>query len=294
MAQEWNIDYLGSGHQFFLAGSIQEAIQKYTRPPVITGNLEYDSVTAEVVRFCEDPNGRIKLWCLLDKDGNIGGDHKFVLGVDVSTGSGASNSCLCGYDAVTNEKILEYANPYILPEEFAKQAVAIARWLRGAYLVWESNGPGSQFGFRVMDLRYNNIYLRKREEALSKKVSQIPGWASTRGGKLSVLGAYRDAIDTGMCVNRSRAALLECLEYIHDTKGSVSHSRASNKEDPSGAGASHGDRVIADAMAWHGLSERKSKPVPKKPKAPIGSLAWRMEQRRKDRPKVGRELPEGW
>ena len=296
MAQEWDINYLGSGYQYFNAGAIQEAIQKYARPPIVIGDLEYDSITGEVIRFREDENGHIRLWCLLDKDGNIPKEHKAVLGVDVSAGTGSSNSCLAGYDAVTNEKILEYTNPYIRPEEFAKQAVAIACWMGKAYLVWESNGPGRQFGSRVMELRYSNIYLRKREEAIGKKVSQIPGWASTRETKLVLVGDYRSAVEKGMCVNRSKRALEECLEYIFDPQGGVSHSCADDKSDPSGARSNHGDRVIADALAWRGMSERKIIPKLRKPDVPIGSLAWRMERRKAAKQKPGRQLlrSEGW
>lgn len=310
MAQEWEIDYLGSGQQFFIADAVQESIRKFARPPMLVGDLEYDSTTAEPIRFRESPRGRLRLWFLLDKDGNPPRNHKKILGSDVAAGTGASNSVGCGYDAVTNEKLLEYVNPYIRPEEFAKQMVAIAKWMSyeiestdtygkrrraliGAYLIWESNGPGRQFGSRVMDLRYGNIYFRKREEAISKKVSQIPGWAATKETKLTLLGDYRAAVEKGQCVNRSKEALEECLEYIFDPQGGVSHSCESNVEDPSGARANHGDRVTADALAWRGMSERKSKPKPAGPKVPVGSLAWRMAEKKKAEPNPTRQLSGG-
>lgn len=313
MAREWNIDYEGSGNPFFLNTAVQESVRKFARPPMLIGDLEYDSVTAEPIEFREDPQGRLRLWFLLDKDGNPPRDHKHVLGCDVAAGTGASNSTGCGYDGVTNEKVLEYVNPYIRPEEFAKQMVAIARWLSvktettnalgerveiltGAYLLWESNGPGRQFGSRVMDLRYGNVYFRKREEAIGKKISKIPGWAATKETKLTLLGDYRAAIEKGQCVNRSKEALEECLEYIFDPQGGVSHFRESNTEDPSGAKSNHGDRVIGDALAWRGMSERLSKPKPQEPEAPLGSLAWRMKQRQVTKLKSNRELQrsEGW
>ncbi len=313
MAQEWEIDYLGSGEQFFLPASIQEAISRFVKPPVLIGDLEYDSTTAEPIEFRESPQGRIKLWGLLDKNGNLPRDHKYVLGCDVSAGTGASNSVGCAYDVKTNEKVLEYVNPYIRPEEFAKQMVAIARWLScdnrkglslwrqpimiGAYLLWESNGPGRQFGSRVMELQYGNIYFSKKEEAISKKVSKIPGWASTKERKLTLIGDYRAAVEKGMIVNRSKEALEECLEYIFDPQGGVAHARENNKDDPSGAKSNHGDRVIADALAYRGLSERAKKPKKSnEPEIPIGSLAWRQKQREANKPKPGRQLlsSEGW
>lgn len=297
MAQEWDIDYGGSQYQYFSAPAIQDAIRQFTRPPVVIGDLEYDNVTAEPIRFREDEHGRLELWCLPTKDGNFSSDHKIVIGVDVSAGTGASNSCICGYDKITNEKILQYVNPYIRPEEFARQVVAIARWLGNAVIIWESNGPGSQFGSRVIELGYRNVYFYRREEAISKKVSDIPGWAPTKEGKLVVIGNYRAAIEKGICVNRSKEALEECLEYIFDPGGGVSHARSKNKEDPSGARSNHGDRVMADALAWMILSGAKAKPSQaEKPKVPIGSLAWRREMREKGKVRSSRELlhSDGW
>lgn len=297
IAQELDIDFLGSGYQYFSAEAVRAKIREYARPPSIIGDLSYDTTTAEPLEFREEPAGKVKLWFLLGRDGKPPLDHKYVLGVDVSAGTGSSNSTICGYDAVTNEKALEFASPYIRPEELAKLAVAISRWLGGAYLVWESNGPGRQFGSRVLELRYHNIYYRKREESLAKEITKVPGWASTKETKLVLMGEYRSAVEKGDCINRSKEAMEECLEYIFDATGGVSHSRENSKDDPSGAKANHGDRVIADALAWRGLSERQKKPdQPPKPEVPYGSLAWRLKQRELEKPKPGRELlkKDGW
>ena len=132
IAQEIMIDYLGSGHQYFLTEAIQEAIRKFARPPITTGDLDYDSLTAMPSEFREHEDGKFDLWVVPDREGNLTRDHKYVVACDVSAGTGSSNSTICAYDSNTNEKVGEYANPYIRPEEFAKQAVAIATWLHGA------------------------------------------------------------------------------------------------------------------------------------------------------------------
>ena len=297
IAEQLDIDYLGSGYQYFSAEAIQRAIRRFACDPILVGDLEYDSVTAEPIRFREHQEGRLKLWCLLNRDGSLTIDHPVVIGGDVSAGTGSSNSCLCAYDATTNEKLAEYANPYIRPEEFARQAVALAQWLNKAYLIWENNGVGRQFGSRVVELGYGNIHYRRREEAISKKVSDVPGWASTIETKLVLMGSYRAGVENSKIVNRSKIALEETLEYIFDAKGGVAHSRENSKTDPTGAKKNHGDRVMADALAQHGLTARRTAP-PKleKQKAPYGSLAWRMEQRRQAEQSPGRELlhSEGW
>jgi hypothetical protein len=291
IAQELDIDYLGSGFQFFNEVAVQATIRKYAMPPTSVGDIDYDLTTAEPTCFRADPSGRLELWCMLDKDGNPPKDHKYVIGADISAGTGASNSCAAVWDSTAKEKVGQYVNSHIRPEAFAKQGVALARWFHDAFLIWESNGPGRQFGSRVMELEYGNVYMRQRDEALSKKVTDIPGWASTKETKKVLMGSYRSAIEKGECVNRSKEALEETLEYIFESDERIVHARSVSKSDPSGAKSNHGDRAMADALAWKGMDERRRRPVVEEKKIPIGCLAWRNKQR--DRTKVDRDR-DGW
>jgi hypothetical protein len=304
IAQELDIDYLGSAFQFFSPDRINQRIEEFCRPPLLVGDLDYDDLTGEPTGFREDPEGSLKLWFTLDKDGNPPAELRLVLGTDVSAGTGASNSAIEGWDQVTLEKALEFVNPYIRPEQLAKQAYAIGMWFQQkAYQIWESGGPGRQFGARLVEMRYPHYYLRRRDESLSKKVSDIPGVAQTKEVKTQILSTYRTAVERGHAVNRSREAMEECLEYIFDQAGGPVHSRSSDRDDPSGAKANHGDRAMADALAWKGIFERIRKPKPKGkserassgPK-PYGSLAWRNEMREKMKNlgTPGRELDKSW
>lgn len=291
IAQELDIDYLGSGFQYFKPELVHEAIRKYARPPLLVGDLDYDTLTGEPTEFRENPEGKLRLWFLLDRDGKPPKDRKYSLGNDVSAGTGASNSCSAGWECGTHSKVLEYVDPYVRPEEFAKQATAIARWLNNALMIWESGGPGRQFGSRVIELGYGNIYYRRRDEKISRETTDIPGYATTKDSKLALLGAYRSLVEKLVCVNRSKEALEETLEYIHLPDGGVAHSRSTSKSDPSGARANHGDRVIADALGCLGVSERARNPVRKKPEVPYGSLAWRNKQREAEKRDKERD---GW
>jgi len=296
IAQELDMDFLGSGYQFFNADLVRQAIRDHARPPILVGDLEYDTKTGEPIKFREDPSGNLRLWFLLDRDGNPPKEHKYSFGIDVAAGTGASNSTIQVWDCTLHEKVAEYTNPFIRPESLAKQAFAIGRWVGNAFAVWESGGPGRQFGSRLVELGYTDIYYRKREEAISKKVSDIPGIAQTRESKLVIMSGYRAAIEKSIAVNRSKEALEETLEYIFSPDGSVTHSRAASKNDPSGAKANHGDRAMGDALAWKGIMERtRSKPPPPtKPRIPVGCLAWRMEMRKKKKQKANRELSNSW
>ena len=296
IAQELDIDYLGSGYQFFSADLVRERIRGHARPPILVGDLDYDDETGEHTKFRENPNGNLKLWFLLNKDGNPPKDHKYSLGVDVSAGTGASNSAGCAWDIVTCEKSLEYVNPRIRPEALARQIFAIAKWLGDAFLIWESGGPGRQFGDRVIDLGYRNIYWRRSEEALSKKVTDIPGVAQTKETKILLLSVYRAAIEKGLAINRSKEALEETLEYVFGADNSVVHARSNSKTDPSGAKANHGDRAMADALGWKGIIERTRRRLPekKKPEIPVGCLAWRQKMHKEAKQLSNRELDKSW
>lgn len=300
VAKEILIDYGGSGEQFFSAVTIQEVIREFARPPTVVGDLEFDRTTSEPTKFREDVRGSIKLWCQLDGDGKPQLDGKTAAGADISAGTGASNSALAVYSKKTNEKILEIATPFIRPEGFARLVVATCLWIKNAtgfapFLIWESNGPGRQFGSVVRELKYNNFYLRADDESITHKVSDVPGVPATRKTKHDMMGKYRDAVETRRIVNRSQEALEETLEYIFGKGGGVEHAKTKGAEDSSGAEENHGDRAMADALACKGMNVRlRAKASKVKPEPPVGSLAWRIKTRKQQEKQSNQELGEGW
>jgi hypothetical protein len=277
IAQELDIDYLGSGFQFFNAEAVQLSVRKYARPCTLKGDLSLDGITADPIEFRESQNSHLELWLMLDKDGNPPAGKRYVIGCDIAVGTGASNSTGSIWDLGSKEKVGQFTDPFITPTDWGYLAVALAKWFNKAFLIWESNGPGIPFGRTIMDLQYGNVYYRKNDESIKGKSSDSPGWASSTKTKFSLLESYRSAIDKTICINRSKEALEETLEYIHEGE-TIIHARSLNKADPSGAKSNHGDRVIADALAWKGLGERQNTIMVEKPEAPIGSLAWRREQ----------------
>jgi hypothetical protein len=116
--------------------------------------------------------------------------------------------------------------------------------------------------------------------------------AQTRETKRAIISAYRAIVEGGMCINRSKESLEDCLEYVFATDGCPIHSKAQDKTDPSGAKSNHGDRTMADALAWKLIGGNTAKPKePEKPKAPYGSLAWRNQQREEAKRKKDND---GW
>ncbi len=265
IAQELDIDFAGSAYTFFDENLITQCMA-HTRQPDFVGEVVYEPHTCEFIGFSPSLKGRLKLWCPLDEYWNPPQDRLYSIGVDVATGTGSSNSCMTIFDTKEGRKVAEFSHPMTRPEELAEIAFALGRMFRGeydreAFLVWESNGPGRNFGARLVELGYRNLYYREVENRVVKDRTQQLGWASTRDTKNTLLGGYRLALQNGQYTNPSREAVEELRQYVFAANGAISHARAENKSDPSGARDNHGDRVIADALAFKGMGQQNLRKI---------------------------------
>lgn len=260
IAQELEIDYQGSGYQFFEQSDIQDLIRMYCCPPKYVGDLSYDGETLQPTGFRQHGHGRLSLWLELVQGGPPLG-RPYVVGVDASAGTGASNSVASIWDARTSEKVGELVDPTMKPERFAKQVVALCRWFDDAFLIWETNGSGRAFGDAIIESNYGRYYSRAKDEETGETGAKA-GWAPTRDNKYQLLSQYRGALADREAFNRSEQALRETLEYVFLGNNWVEHSSLGDVEDPSGARDQHGDRVIADALAVKVL-DRQPKMVTK-------------------------------
>ena len=250
IAQELDIDYLGSDFQFFDTDIINQIEKEYVRRPLAEGSLDIDYDTCKPIGWVEQPDGPLKLWINLSGAGTPPLRRKYAIGVDVSAGTGASNSAMTVIDLASGEKVAEYASARDRPEPLAKKAAALAYFFNEAFIIWDAGGHGQAFGEKLtQDICYRNIYLRRNDKSISRKVSDQPGFFFSKEGKLAILGGYRRALMEGTFTQRSSQANQECLQYVFTTANTVEHSSSRNTVDPSGAQANHGDRVIADSLA---------------------------------------------
>ena len=278
IAMHLDIDPQGSTSQFFV-DMIPELVREFARPPLWRGNLRFDTDSGEPDRLMEERTGPLQMWLNFLPDGGIPAG-RYAVGVDTSAGQGATNSCCTIVNIDTGEKVVELATPWIQPRDFAAYVVALARLFRSpggdpAFMAWETNGPGTAFGIRVGELGFVNCYYRSTDQV---------GWYPSDEAMRVLLEDYREALLKRQFVNRSEEALLECLNFQYVEAGKVKHSGYASKNDPSGAGYNHGDRVIADALALLAARERGGqvrRGGPSQPEVKEGTLAWRMERARK-------------
>jgi len=297
VAQELDIDFLGSDYQFFDAEFINILRKKYCRKPMVRCDLEYDKETLEPKRFVINDQGLIELWFQPEGDENRPPkDRKFIIGSDISAGTGASNSVTSIVDQKTREKIGVLRTPFIRPNGFAELTIALAKFLNGAKMIWDASGPtGKVFTDRVISSNYANIYYRHNEKKVTHKISDEPGYYLTPKAKLALLEDYRFDLSEHKFINRSDAGMAECLQFIRKTGESVEHSASANSQDPSGAKSAHGDEVIADALAALACREFRKKEIADEPKIPEGCLAWRQQQKALAQAKLEQDtLGEGW
>lgn len=230
-----------------------------TRPPYHTGEIVWDHIHQP--QFVESEGGRLRLWCNVDARGVPPADREYVIGCDIATGKGGSHSsqsAMSVLDKITGEKIGEFTSPNILPTDFAEYVLAACHWFKGketAFLIWEANGPGENFGSIIMKNGYFHIYFRMNEDSIVKKRQKVPGWWTQIKSKRKLLGDYGDALKTGAFINRSWEAIEELAQFVHMPNGDISHMKGSTAVDPTIRGVNHGDIVIADALAWRGSKE---------------------------------------
>jgi hypothetical protein len=292
IAQEYDRDYGGSVSRFFNCGLIDRLIVDVAKNPKFVGDIQYDTANFRKAVFVPNPAGNLFVWCALSGGMRPPRTGGYVMGIDIASGQGgsmSSNSVISVVEKATGVKCAEFASPNTPPEALADYAVALC-WVfqdsnnAPAFMIWESNGYGAAFKNRVLQTDFRNFYYRRSHDEITKKPTKKPGFTTQKQTKRELLGQYNYSLCEGMFVNRSKLALAECKEYMLLPGGKIEHVAAVNTDDPAQAGEAHGDRVIADALAWWAIYEQKTGPAVEASvaaaaaPAPPLSLAWFRER----------------
>jgi hypothetical protein len=281
VAQELDMDDIGSGSIFFDAGPIEQHRALFAKPATFTRGLDFlKSVAADampgIIARRQIPmiqvskTGPWKFW-LANTGGRPDQTKNYIFGVDISKGQGASNSIVSVLCAETREKIAEFADANTPPYDLARIVAAAAVWFGGArsgghpLVVWEANGPGWDFGrVFVKTLQYPNFYTDKASGTVREKVGKRYGWHSSKEKKEQLMGQLRRAYAQGGIINHSGPALDETLTYVYYDDGGLGP--AEFVKESESARLTHGDRTIADALVLLGVEDapmgKSSEPMP--------------------------------
>jgi len=278
IGQELDIDFLGSAFQAFDAMFIREYKNMFCLPPRHEGEISFNRDTMTVEGFTENDSGRMKLWFTHKKDDPLCKNYikkkKFGVACDVSAGTGASNSVITVVNLEDGKKVALWKDHQTTPTKFAEIAVAVAKMFNNARLTWDALGPGQSFSKKVRELHYGNLYYHKDEIDHKKRMSSAPGHFLNPDVRTSVLRSYRDKLADGDFINVSASGVDECLQFIVETGGKWVHSASLSKQDPNGAGAAHGDEVIADALAADLLTKSSRSVQMAQAQTPMFSFEW--------------------
>lgn len=263
IAQDLDINPGGSDDQFFDPIVIRDLIEHYCREPEWRGHLEHDGESGEPIRLVADPAGPLKLWVVPHfVDGELSGvpASAYAAGGDVSAGLGATPSCLSIGDAVSGLKVAELVDAHLKPDAYGAYAVALCRLFKTkeggpAYLAWECQGPGVDFGKTVHATGFRNYYTRKSVLKVGfQGRTDLPGWYPTPVETRAMLEKYKQALFGRRFENPSEPALRETLAFVFTAQG-VDHAKRDKTEHHSEGKVNHSDRVIADGICVMAMEE---------------------------------------
>ncbi|WDI44783.1 hypothetical protein [Bremerella sp. P1] len=287
IARELDRDFSEAQSNFFPA-SVVEKIEKECRQPNHTGHVitEGDESPGS---FVATKSGPFSIWTPLSSlDWTPEEWSRYVIGVDLCqglNGDQTSNSVIEIIDRRTEEQIGEFTARDILPADMADMAVAVARWLNDAHLIWDADGPGRAFTKRVEELGYPHVYWHRSLEAnYGAKPSNKMGFYIKDNTKDQLLGRLRQGVMRKKLKINSLKAAEEFPQFIFKD-GKIAHSKALVTTDDGSKGVSHGDCVIALALAWwyHVDLPAIDPAEPPARKIHRHTMAWREEQHRNSR-----------
>lgn len=284
MAQEYDRDPIASGSPYWDRNTIDQLVETI-RDPVWTGDISFGD-KGEFLGLRDSPSGELLFWTHLNEHRRVF-PGRYVIGIDVSEGTGASNSTAIVMDVYRGEKVAEMVSSVRPSGTWAKMCVALSRLFSSeagnpAKMIWEGVGPGLNFGRIVFDYcnsPASSLYFEKANYDLSK--GDRPGASAHRDRKKERFDALRTAQENGDVGDPSYWSVEETKQYQYDQSSKYPvHPKAADPDDPSGAGMNHGDRVTGFTLCFHIARTVKTRPN-KQELTAMYSKEWRDQQRKK-------------
>lgn len=290
----------GSSDMVFDYGTMMRIRNTFIRPPDYQGEIDFKRGKRGHIEspffMPSGSKGRLKWWGQLLKN-RPDQTHNYVIGCDISRGTGASNSTAAVMDVNTSELVGMYADPYTDITDFAEIVVALCKWCGGGskqpFLIWEATGPGETFGKKILKLGYNFVWRKKEERRDSDGKHQTKwGWDSTAGANGSKIKLVWELDSTLMESVREEKysqhltiydeSLLNELESYVYFEGRADVGQALEQTDSSGAKAAHGDRVVAAGLCILAARDQPKSELQFMRLHTIKSMGGRIEQRKRD------------
>lgn len=282
IAQELDIDFLGSSERFADEEVILKVRDEDCEDPISTGRLAIDSEDLSA-RWTNAENGPFKCWFHM-REGRRPPLGTYSIGVDISAGTGgaySSESAIVVWNTLTNEQVASFATNLVRPEPFAAFVVGVCKWFHNAFMVPEINGPlGATFMNKVKSLGYWNIYSREVKDIIYQEKTKKIGYVNSDAGA-EILGRLQEAMSKRQCTVRDKRIVDQFLEYEWKA-GRLVHAGAETSDSESDKGKTHGDIAIASACGWLGVTTKPAFVAIEKDSNPeFGTVGYRFKEQEK-------------
>lgn len=288
IAQEIQLSYLNSGAPFFPIDTLELLRAKHQRDPSICGTLpELFGMLSAKAPHISDRDGRIDtVKCWIDfLGGKPPQDTTYSFGVDISAGTGASDSVIKIGADLSKAVVFEYRSNGISPEDLARLTNALADIFTTTqgkpYIAWDGGGHGGPFGTQLQMLNPAlDVYYHQAVTESGSKRSKRAGVPQNRQIKIDMFTDFRTSLFSEDYSTPSKETYDQCQQFIFDGSGGVVHQKSKSTENKSDTGEQHGDAVTAEVILWLAMRERPE-PVAAQKIIPYGSYAWRLRENRK-------------
>ena len=201
VAQELDMDFLGSGDQVIMEEFIKDA-EKKCQVPIRIGGWDNN------LWFWREPED----------------EHEYLISADVARGDGSDSSACHVIDLHTREQVAEYKGK-LPPDLFAKFLSELGYEYNDALLIVEANSIGLATCLKVVEMEYPNIFYsmkgmhgrdrRKMEKAMRNKESMVPGFQTTLTTRPLIISQLEQEVRTGSFTIRSTRLISELRTLIY-------------------------------------------------------------------------------
>lgn len=236
--------FLASGRPVFDVHALEKAL-KECKPPKFEGNLNVEENGQIVFRTAY--KGYLKIW-----EKPVDG-HEYVIGIDTSQGLKKGDfSCMAVWDMREKVKVAEW-HGHIAPDLLGMNAVLLARYYNLAWVIPEVNNMGISTLDEMRRRNYNRIYRRRsgRDRTSDEPMDLYGFWTSSKTKPL-LIERFGKLIRENCEKIVDEDTIRECISYVYDDQGRMNAQVGC-----------FDDRVIANALAVWGLSERPNVDQPK-------------------------------
>jgi len=179
IAQEYDMDFLGSGDNVILAEHITAMESKHVRPPLRVGGFDHN------LWIWEEPIE----------------DEEYLIVADVARGDGADFSAAHVIKLSNKEQVAEY-KAKLPPDTFAKLLIGIGEQYNTALIAVEANNIGYATCLKLVDMEYRNVFYsqkgqyNKRINMKKYKQPTVPGFQTTSSSRPLIISQLEEDVRT--------------------------------------------------------------------------------------------------